>query len=169
MFADVILHTVRDPPATFLSAEAAAALKGKIIIDLNNHDFPRDNPKETLTQPSLAEKVQQAHPDAKVVKAYNTMAMEVFDHPPAELKAMQVSAFLAGDDAEAVDTVAKLSEDLGLVPVKFGGLKDAWLVEAQGDFVRTLIFKDMDPMMTINAKSIPKPSASGRGRKEGTY
>mmetsp|Transcript_15585 Transcript_15585/g.34026 ORF Transcript_15585/g.34026 Transcript_15585/m.34026 type:complete len:228 (-) Transcript_15585:63-746(-) len=166
---DVILHTVRLSPKEFLSPSAAALLDGKTIIDLNNHDFPRPDPVKDLAGLSLAGAVQAAHPQSNVVKAYNTMAMEVFDHDPKDLRQLGVSAFIAGNDPNAVQTVSKLSDDLGLHPVPFGTLEQAWLLEAQGDFIRTLIFKDMDPMMTINARSIPKAASPLFERKQGTY
>lgn len=166
-FADVLLHTVRVPPKDFLSAPEALA--GKVLIDLNNHDFPRERAWEALS-PSLAERVQRAHPQARVVKAFNTMAMEVFDHTPEALRAHQVSAFLAGDDAAAVQTVSKLAEDLGLQPVEMGPLSNAWLLEAQGDFIRTLMFKGGGPMMTVSTASLPKAEASSfGGRRKGAY
>ncbi len=158
---------MRLPPRDFLTSPDA--LTGKILIDLNNHDFPRSDPTRGL-MPSLAEKVQAVHPETRVVKAFNTMAMEVFDHDPDALHALGVSAFLAGDDADAVAKVAELAEALGLWPVVMGGLEVAWLLEAQGDFIRTLIFKDANPWATVSTKTIPAADkARFGGRRKGAY
>ena len=166
-FAEVLLHTVRVPPRSFLSAPEV--LDGKIVIDLNNRDFPRSAPWQDL-HPSLAAEVQAAHPKARVVKAFNTMAMEIFDHDPEDLRRHAVSAFLAGHDSAAVQTVASLAEAVGLVPVVVGDLEQAWLLEAQADFIRTLIFEDSDVMATVSTKSLPRPSASRfGGRRKGSY
>ncbi len=166
-FADVVVLSARIPPRDFLSTPEV--LDGKVVIDLNNHDFPRAQPVESLV-PSLAEKVQAAHPKARVVKAFNTMAMEVFDHTPNDLRSHGVSAFLAGDDEQAVRQVSTLAAELGLAPVFMGGLDTSWLLEAQGDFIRTLIFKNADPMATVSTRSIPSPAAPRfGGRRKGAY
>jgi predicted dinucleotide-binding enzyme len=55
---------------------------------------------------SLGEEIQAAFPDARVVKALNTMNADVMVHPRA-LSAPH-SVFLAGDDAEAKAVVRDL-------------------------------------------------------------
>lgn len=166
-FADVILHTVRVPPTEFLNA--TESLKGTIIVDLNNHDFPRETAWEGL-HPSLAERVQSALPEAKVVKAFNTMAMEIFNHVPRELTRWNVSAFLAGDDAAALETVSDLARALGLHPTVVGGLCESWLLEAQADFIRTVIFGGAGAMATVNVQILPAPPAAPFGdRRPGSY
>lgn len=165
-FAEVLFHSVRIPPGEFLSAPERLA--GKVIIDINNHDFPRDHSSDSLI-PSLAERTQEAHPQARVVKAFNTMAMEIFNHAPEELLRENVSAFLAGNDAEALDTVSQLARDLGLHPVIAGGLDAAWLLEVQGDFIRNLIFKNSDFLATVSTRTIsnPPPARFGGRPAEG--
>jgi 8-hydroxy-5-deazaflavin:NADPH oxidoreductase len=165
LFGDVLLHTVRLAPSSFLRL-SEDALDGKIIIDINNHDFPRSDPVKDLANLSMAETVQVAYPKSRVVKALNTMAQKVFYLDPADLKIHGVSAFLAGNDDAAVHTVAELCTTLGLIPVVMGKLDLAWLIEAQGDFIRTLIFKDLDPMMVISTKSIPKAKAEKFGGRK---
>ncbi|MEM9116188.1 MAG: NAD(P)-binding domain-containing protein, partial [Myxococcota bacterium] len=166
-FGQVVLHTVRMPPSAFL--ERPAALEGKILIDLNNRDFPRPAPWQEL-HPSLAEAVQEAHPSTRVVKGFNTMAMEIFDHEPAQLKELGVSAFLAGNDEDAIDVVSELARQLGLEPVAVGDLGQAWLLEAQADFIRSIMFSGAGAMATVSTRILPAaPSTRFGGRRQGAY
>ncbi len=166
-FADVILLTVRKPPREFLTAPEA--LDGKVLIDLNNQDFPRNTAWDGI-HPSLAEAVQKAHPRTRVVKAFNTMAVEVFAHEPEELRQLDVSTFLAGDDEEALAVVANLAREVGLNPWTFGPLSESWILEVQADFIRTLMFSKNSPMITTNCKAIPEPRSDPfGGRKKGSY
>ncbi|MEO0410191.1 MAG: NAD(P)-binding domain-containing protein, partial [Cyanobacteria bacterium P01_A01_bin.135] len=80
---EVIVSSVRAVPSSFLST--TAPLAGKVVIDLNNRDFPREYKPETLMQ-SLAEATQDDLPAAHVVKALNNQAMEVFNNDAAALR-----------------------------------------------------------------------------------
>jgi 8-hydroxy-5-deazaflavin:NADPH oxidoreductase len=86
----------------------AAALAGKILIDVAN----ANTPSFELVYPnsSLAEKLQAALPETHVVKTMNTAAMAVMTDP-ATLPASSV--FVSGDDAGAKATVVGLLVDLG--------------------------------------------------------
>ena len=86
----------------------ADAFAGKILIDVANATMPSFE----LVYPnfSLAEKLQSALPDAKVVKTLNTAAMLVLTQP-AMLPPSSV--FVSGDDAAAKKKVAALLADFG--------------------------------------------------------
>ena len=159
-FAEVVLHTIRRKPSDFLSS--VSALAGKIIVDLNNRDFPRQINEEPLL-PSLHHDNQRDVPDAAVVKCFNTMAMEVFDHDAETLRGLGVSAFVAGGTPEARSVVAQLAEDVGLIPIDMGGGQAADLVEIHGDFIRTIIFGRSDPMTTSQIRAIPRAQESRYG------
>lgn len=85
-----------------LTSAGAANLAGKVLLDISNPlDFSGGFPP-TVQQPdghSLAEKIQSAFPDARVVKALNTMTADVMVHPRS-LPAPH-SVFVAGDDQDA--------------------------------------------------------------------
>jgi len=97
-----------------LASAGAESLAGKVLIDIANPlDFSRGMPP-TLTVAnidSLAEQIQRAFPDAKVVKALNTMNCEVMVQPA--LVPGSHDAFVCGDDAEAKATVAELLRSFG--------------------------------------------------------
>lgn len=111
----------------------AAALSGKIVIDSNNYyperdgNFPELDDDKTTSSEMLA-----AHLDgARVVKAFNTIWSEHLktqgnkNLPPDERRAI----FIAGNDAEAKETVAKLIEEIGFGAVDTGDLVDGGLAQ----------------------------------------
>jgi predicted dinucleotide-binding enzyme len=138
------------------------------VIDLNNRDFPREyKPEEFLH--SLAEATQQDVPSAKVVKALNNQAMEVFNSDAAALRDAGVQAFIAGDDAEAKQITIALLNDLGLKPVDFGPLSNAWLLELQADILRTYMFATGNFLATPGFVEAPRAEPRFGERRKGTY
>jgi len=104
----------------------ADAFDGKIVIDSNNYYPDRDgnfaelDGNETTSSQMLAEHLG----GARVVKGFNTIWFEHLktqgdcDLPLEERRVI----FIAGDDAEAKETVAKLIEDIGFAAVDTGDL-----------------------------------------------
>ena len=165
-FGDVVLYTVRGQvPSDMLAS--VEPLAGKVVIDCNNRVLPADFAVDALMGESLAELTAADVPDARIVKAYNTMAQEVFEHPPELIREHEVSVFLCADDAAAKQTVAGLSSELGFVPVDCGPLRAARMVEALGDFIRFMMRgMNLGLFATLNVKTIPEPAAErlgGRG------
>jgi hypothetical protein len=112
-----------------LTAAGSDHLAGKVILDVANpldfsHGFP-----PTVVQVdgrSLGEAVQAAFPDARVVKALNTMNADVMVHPRS--LSGPHSVFLAGDDDGAKATVGSLLQGFGWTPdeiVDTGGIAAA--------------------------------------------
>jgi 8-hydroxy-5-deazaflavin:NADPH oxidoreductase len=91
-FGDVLLYTARGvDPAEILTS--TSVLTGKILIDPNNSTIPDGFAYEPVTT-SLAEILAAQVPQAIVVKAFNTMAQEVFELAPDPLNQHHVSAFI---------------------------------------------------------------------------
>lgn len=92
-----------------LTSAGAENLAGKILIDVANPlDFSHGMPP-TLTvcnTDSLGEQIQRAFPDAKVVKALNTMNAYLMVNPT--LVAGDHDVFICGNDAEAKATVTNI-------------------------------------------------------------
>jgi len=106
--------------------------------------------------PAIAERLQAALPASRVVKALNTMGMELFAYEAAALRAHRVSCFLAGDEAAAKAEVGDLAAAIGFVPVDCGPLAAARILEGLGDFIRHV----MAPMKhgfwaTISTADLP--------------
>jgi predicted dinucleotide-binding enzyme len=95
----------------------------KVLVDVAN----ANTPSFELVYPnsSLAERLQTALPDAKVVKTMNTAAMAVMTEP-AGLPASSV--FVSGDDTDAKATVSSLLKDFGWSGdsiIDLGGIRSA--------------------------------------------
>lgn len=166
-FGEVIIHTVRAKPSVFLAS--TSKLRQKIIVDVNNRDFPRKLDEEPLF-PSLIRQSQEDAPDARFVKCFNTLAMEVFHHEAEILRTFGVSVFVAGADENARQTVSTLAREIGFEPIDLGGPENADIVEIQGDFIRTAIFGHQNPLLTSQIREIPAPSKLRFGkRRPGTY
>ncbi len=97
-----------------LAALAEVDLEGKVLLDVANPlDFSNGFPP-TLTvkdTDSLAEQIQRAHPEARVVKSLNTVNGAVMVDP-ARLPE-PTTIFVAGDDEAACRLVRGLLVELG--------------------------------------------------------
>jgi 8-hydroxy-5-deazaflavin:NADPH oxidoreductase len=94
------------------------ALRGKVLIDAANpldtsHGFPPS--LFVANTDSLAEQLQQALPEVRLVKMFNTMAHEVMVDP-AQL-AQESTIFVAGNDESARQAAADLARELGWTDV----------------------------------------------------
>jgi len=97
-----------------LTAAGAENLAGKVLLDVSNPlDYSEGFPPKVV-QPdgrSLAEQIQSAFPDTRVVKTLNTMNTVVMTDP--RLLASRHTVFVAGDDAEAKARAADLLREFG--------------------------------------------------------
>jgi 8-hydroxy-5-deazaflavin:NADPH oxidoreductase len=89
-------------------------LSGKVLVDVANPlDFSKGMPP-TLTvcnTDSLGEQIQRAFPDAKVVKALNTMGNELMVNPG--LVPGEHDTFVCGNDAQAKAKVVEILRAFG--------------------------------------------------------
>ena len=162
-FGEVVLYTVRSVFPSALLRDPSS-LSGKILIDCNNSeilglDVPDPEGRHGLhfpiPVPSLAERLAADAPDARVVKAFNTMASQVIALDRDELAPHHVSVFLCSDDARAKEAVKGLAEELGFVGVDCGELERARLVETIADFIRFQILgMELGPYATIAVHSV---------------
>jgi 8-hydroxy-5-deazaflavin:NADPH oxidoreductase len=98
-----------------LEAAGRDTLAGKILVDVANPlDFSRGFPPTLFVKDtdSLAEQIQAAFPDVKVIKALNTMNAHLMVHP-RQLAGGDHTVFVSGDDAGAKKTVTTLLESFG--------------------------------------------------------
>ncbi len=103
-------------------------LAGKVLVDVSNPlDFSRGFPPTLSVKDtdSLAEQIQRAFPETKVVKALNTVTASVMVDP-GSVGDGDTTVFAAGDDADARKVVVGLLEELGWRDVlEFDGLQNA--------------------------------------------
>ena len=102
--------------ASLAALESAGAdnLAGKVLIDIANPlDFSGGMPPKlaVCNTDSLAEQLQRAFPDARVVKALNTVNADVMVNPG--LVPGDHNTFVAGDDVSAKQEVIELLESFG--------------------------------------------------------
>jgi predicted dinucleotide-binding enzyme len=114
--ADLVVNATNGQASLDALSEAGAgALAGVVLLDVANPlDFSAGFPP-TLTvkdTDSLAEQIQRAYPEARVVKALNTVNAGVMVDPN-RVGDGGTTMFVAGDDAEARSLVAELLRALG--------------------------------------------------------
>jgi predicted dinucleotide-binding enzyme len=104
--------------AVIQAAGGAAAFAGKTLIDPTNPlDFSTGAPQLFVgTTDSLGERIQRWLPQAKVVKAFNTMGNGRMIDP--QLKAGIPTHFIAGDDEAAKAKVGALLKEAGWADVQ---------------------------------------------------
>lgn len=115
--ADLVINaTAGEASLEALALAGAANLAGKVLIDLSNPlDFSKGFPPALSAQysghTSVGEQVQAAFPEARVVKAFNTVGVALIVNPGL-IKA-EHDLFLSGNDSAAKAQVADLARSLG--------------------------------------------------------
>jgi 8-hydroxy-5-deazaflavin:NADPH oxidoreductase len=99
------------------------SLDGKVVIDTTNQYG--EGGWEQLPKPAAAVNAERM-PGARLVKAFNTLTSSF----QGEAAGRGVAMFLAGEDAQAKQLVARLIEDIGFEPVDVGGWTEVPIMEA---------------------------------------
>jgi predicted dinucleotide-binding enzyme len=109
LVVDAVPGTVALETLRSLDAESLA---GKVLVDpAHAVTFGADGAVRLMyPNGSLAEEIQKALPDTRVVKTLATMNTSVMEDPTA--LPSRTNVFVSGDDADAKTTVAGLLEDL---------------------------------------------------------
>jgi predicted dinucleotide-binding enzyme len=128
----LVLAVLGDAAAQVIAAAGHDNFSGKVVIDaMNPLDFSGGfPPRLSITgDDSLGELVQRALPDARVVKAFNTIGNQYFVDP--SFAEGQPTMLIAGNDEDAKRTVADLLADFGWPkPVDLGGIEGSRELEA---------------------------------------
>ena len=126
----VVLATLGSANPEVLKAAGADRLRGKVLIDATNPlDFGGGAPRLFLGHTdSGGEQVQRLVPEARVVKAFNTvgnafMFRPVFAGGPPDM-------FFCGNDAAAKQTVEDILVSFGWQTVDLGGIESSRHLEA---------------------------------------
>jgi NADPH-dependent F420 reductase len=129
--ADIIIAaTPYDQQANGL--RSAGRLSGKTIIDISN---PLKSDYSGLVlghTTSAAEEIAKALPEAKVIKAFNTIFAQVLSEGADFGGGRRAAAFYAGDDERAKQSVRILIESMGFEATDAGPLQNARYLEPMG-------------------------------------
>ncbi len=122
---DIVINATPGDSSLDRLTDLRTELAGKILIDVSNatRDAADGLPGD-LCHPggSLAERLQAALPDTRVVKTLNTMLFMVMTAP--ETLATPPTAYLSGNDEDAKKAVTDLLGDLGWKPERIEDLGD---------------------------------------------
>ncbi len=121
--ADMVFLTVMWPDIPAALADLPP-WDGRILVDATNQ-FARLDPVEVadLGDQTGSEWVAALAPNARVIKAFNTLHASYIASDPRHPAGRQV-LFYAGDDAAAKPTFRELVESFGFAPVDIGALRD---------------------------------------------
>jgi predicted dinucleotide-binding enzyme len=106
-----------------------ANFAGKVVMDVTNPlDFSSTPPKLAIGHTdSAGETVQRLLPDARVVKAFNTVGNPLMLHP--DFAGGRPTMFVCGNDDGAKDLVRDIAFSLGWETLDVGGIEGSRLLE----------------------------------------
>jgi len=132
-FGEVVVLAVKGTVAAeALRAAGAAHLAGKPVLDATNPiaESPPVNGVLrffTTLDDSLMERLQREFPEARFVKAFNSVGNARMVNP--QFAAGRPTMFICGNDPGAKATVAGLTEQLGWEVADMGGVEAARAIE----------------------------------------
>jgi len=125
-WAEVVLLAVPFGAIDDVAKEIGAFVEGKTLIDATNA-LDASMSLAVGFSTSGAEELQRKLPQARVVKAFNTVFAQHMD--TGRLGDQRLTAFVAADDSGAKKTVLELAAAIGFDAVDAGPLKQARALE----------------------------------------
>ncbi len=131
-WADIVVVAVKGSAAEQLLGELAPHLAGKTVIDTTNpiaEEAPNNGVLRYFTGPneSLMERLQKKVPDAKLVKAFNSVGNMFMVNPPFKPTA---TMFICGNDDGAKANVTEILTAFGWHVADMGMVESARPIEA---------------------------------------
>jgi len=144
--ADVIILAVPYAVEKRVAERIRSVVNQKVIISISNP--LNDHCDGLLTRPgiSAAEELQKQLPNAKVVKAFNTVFAGDFDQPV--IQEQRLDCFIAGDDEDALEVVYDLVKAAGFNPVIAGDLSMSGILESMQLLLIQLVMQSKYKRMT---------------------
>ena len=125
--ADIVVLAIPFDSAQVVVDEIREAVDGKPVVDVSNRMTFGPSGPAIDAGPSNAERLATWLPEARIVKAFNTVFASNQDDPIVE--GIQLDGFVASDDAAAKATVLELAASIGLRPIDAGPLSRAQQLE----------------------------------------
>lgn len=119
--ADIIIPAVPYAAERLVAEKIQQVATGKIVISISNPFNENFTALKTVTGKSAGEELQELLPYAHVVKAFNTVYATDFEQPMIDEQVFDV--LVAGNNEDAVHTVASLVSVAGFNPVIAGDIK----------------------------------------------
>jgi len=115
-YGEIVFNCTKgDASLSALALAGADKLRGKVLVDVSNPlDFSRGMPPSLFVAntDSLGEQIQRAFPEAKVVKALNTVNCNLMVDP-RRLGGGEHTTFMSGNDVVAKAQVRQLLTEFG--------------------------------------------------------
>ncbi|WP_198432997.1 NADPH-dependent F420 reductase [Burkholderia ubonensis] len=105
-------------------------LTGKIVVDATNALRDDWSPLPLGADGSAAQQISRLLPGVRLVKCFNTVFADIMTPERIDRAGHAVTAFIAGDDAEANAAVAEIAASAGFAPLVTGALNNAHYLEA---------------------------------------
>ena len=126
---DVVVVTI---PLKNYKEVPVEELRGKVVLDTMNYYPQRDGQIASLDDESktTSELVQDFLPESKVVKVFSNISwvhLGLLARPAGSPE--RTSLAIAGDDAEAKETVTKLLDRIGYDTLDLGVLSEGWRIQ----------------------------------------
>ena len=115
-----------------------SSLDSKILIDINNWLIAERFEIEPIIH-SMAKDIQVDISSTHVVKAFGTLAVDIFKLPLEFLREHEVTVFVDGANATVNETVVQLAQGLGFTAPQSDRLYNARLWELVCDLIRYFI------------------------------
>jgi 8-hydroxy-5-deazaflavin:NADPH oxidoreductase len=115
-FGEIVVLAVKGSAAEDVVRVAGKGLAGKVVIDTTNPIAPTPPVNGVLSyfttlDQSLMERLQEAHPDVRFVKAFNSVGNARMVNPSYEDG--QPTMFICGNDDAAKKVVTKVLDEFG--------------------------------------------------------
>jgi 8-hydroxy-5-deazaflavin:NADPH oxidoreductase len=137
-WGEIIVLAVPYEATADAAREIGVFADGKTVVDVTNA-IGENMELGISCSISTAEQTQKWLPKAHVVKAFNTVFAK--NQSTGKVDNEKLTAFIAGDDANAKKNVAKLTSDIGFDPLDVGPLSTARYLDAMGNMIINLAFK----------------------------
>jgi predicted dinucleotide-binding enzyme len=125
----IVLATLGTAVEDAIAQAGPEHFAGKIVIDATNPlRFDQGRADLAYTSPSNGERIARAIPDARVVKAFNTVGNALMVHP--QFHGPRGVMFVAGNDNNAKREVVKLCEEWGWQASDAGSIEASVYLEA---------------------------------------
>lgn len=118
--ADIIILAIPHNAEKQIAEQIRDVATGKVIISISNPTEHLSNNPGSQPATSAAEQLQRLLPNSKVVKAFNTMSVAHFEATANARRTIDI--YIAGNNGDAVDVVARMVSSVGFHPVKVGDL-----------------------------------------------